>query len=195
MGNVVSVQKALKYLNIPNQISSNPVDLKSSDFIILPGVGAFQKGIQNLHELGFYEIIREEVIEGKKPFMGFCLGMQLLASVGHEYQLTSGLDLIKGEVIRIETRDKRVPHMGWNTVNPLQGEYFEGIDVLDYYFVHSYHFVPNEENVVAATVNYENDYVACVSKDNIFGTQFHPEKSQDAGLSLMKNFFQKYAKS
>lgn len=193
MGNAVSVQKALKFLNIPNIISANPEDLREANVIILPGVGSFQKGIHNLHEMGFFEVIREEVLVNKKPFLGFCLGMQLLATKGYENGPTPGLNLIKGEVKRIESKKKRIPHMGWNTIETIKEGHFQGIASKDYYFVHSYHFVPEKKQVIVATVDYELNLVACIQKGNIFATQFHPEKSQQAGLSMIRNFYNCHA--
>jgi glutamine amidotransferase len=195
MGNVGSVQKALNYLKIPSVITSNFDQIRSADFIILPGVGSFEKGMDNLRSSGLAELLTEEVMHNKKPFMGMCLGMQLIATTGYEPVKSPGLGWIKGEVIKIISPGKRIPHMGWNNISIQNDYYFKDIPSTDFYFIHSYHFQVAEENAVSATVDYGIPLTACVQKDNIFAAQFHPEKSQKAGLTLLKNFFQLHAQN
>ena len=190
MGNVASVQKALNFLKIPSVLTKDFDEIGRAKFIILPGVGSFQQGISNLKNDRLYDFLTTEVMERKKSFLGICLGMQLIATKGTEPYNCPGLGWIDGEVIKIEASGKRVPHLGWNTIHTTQPKYFGGLLDPDYYFIHSYHFKVTDPNCIAATVNYGSDLVACVQKDNIFATQFHPEKSQDSGLKLLKNFFE-----
>lgn len=189
MGNVASVQKALNFLNVSNKVTKDFEEIDNSRFIILPGVGSFNQGISNLQSEGLFDFLTVQVLEKKKPFLGVCLGMQLIASRGTEPVETRGLGWIKGDVVKIEAPGKRIPHLGWNTVST-KSKYFQGLDNPDFYFIHSYHFVVTEPACVSGTVNYGPDLVATVEKDNIFATQFHPEKSQDAGLKVLKNFFE-----
>ena len=195
MGNVASVDKAVKHLGLESIITNDLIEIQQASYIILPGVGAFAQGMENLHKLGLVEILNKEVINNKKPFLGICLGMQLIASRGVEPNLTSGLDWIKGEVIKIIEPEQSIPHLGWNEITVTTNPIIKDFNKKDFYFIHSFHFdVLNKENV-AATVNYGKDYVAAIQKDNIFATQFHPEKSQTSGLELMKSFFSYYAKN
>jgi len=194
MGNVASVDKAIKYLGLESIITNDPIEIQQCTYIILPGVGAFAQGMENLHKLGLVEILNEEVIYNKKPFLGICLGMQLIASRGYEPKLTPGLGWIEGEVIKINELDKSIPHLGWNDIKVTNDSFIKEFDQKDFYFIHSYHFnVLNTEDIIA-TVNYGNNYVSVIKKDNIFATQFHPEKSQTSGLGLIKSFFKFYAK-
>jgi glutamine amidotransferase len=195
MGNVASVDKAIKYLGFESVITNDPLEIQQATYIILPGVGAFAQGMENLHKLGLVDILNKEVIYNKKPFLGICLGMQLIASRGFEPNLTSGLNWIKGDVIKIKEPQKSIPHLGWNEINETKSSIFKDFNKKDFYFIHSFHFdVLNTEDI-AATVNYGKDYVAAIQKDNIFATQFHPEKSQTSGLELIKSFFNYYAQN
>lgn len=189
MGNVASVQKALNKLNIESCISADYADIDASSHIVLPGVGSFQQGMENLKKKGLDEILTEQVIANKKKFLGICLGMQLLAQTGFEPYESTGLGWVKGKVEKFEDPSIKIPHMGWNNIDVCINTYFKDIPSSDFYFIHSYHFVPESRDVIAATVNYGLDYVASIQQDNIFATQFHPEKSQIAGLAVLKNFF------
>ncbi|MDD5431184.1 MAG: imidazole glycerol phosphate synthase subunit HisH [Candidatus Pacebacteria bacterium] len=191
MGNLFSVENALKTLGGDIKVSGKPEDIRAADRIILPGVGAFPDGMKNLKNLGLVEILREEVLEKRKPFLGICLGMQLLASEGEEHEPTKGLGFIEGRVRRFQTDEKkfRIPHIGWNDV--LAGKdsiLFKDLENPVFYFVHSYHFVPEDKDNIAATCDYGEIFAAAVRKENIFGVQFHPEKSQKSGLKLLENF-------
>jgi glutamine amidotransferase len=133
-------------------------------------------------------LLTEEVLIKQKPFLGICLGMQLIMESGNEPHKCKGLGWIEGEVKKIEVLDFNIPHVGWNNIKVLNSKYYNNIENNDFYFIHSYHVTTNVENI-AATVNYGFDVVASVQKDNIFATQFHPEKSQTSGLILLKNYF------
>jgi glutamine amidotransferase len=189
MGNVASVQKALNFLNIENIITSDHNEISASTAILLPGVGSFKQGMANLNERGLVELLTKEVIENKKKFLGICLGMQLIMDQGSEPEVTKGLGWISGEVIKFELENLAIPHMGWNSITNKNNKYFNNLDQSDFYFVHSYHVVPNDKSTIAATVNYGFEVVASLHNNNIFATQFHPEKSQNAGLELIKNYF------
>ena len=193
MGNVASVDKAVSYLGYESIITNNPNEINSSNYIILPGVGAFAQGMDNLNKLGLVDLLTNEVIVNKKPFLGICLGMQLIATKGHELKLTNGLGWVEGEVIKINEPDKSIPHLGWNEITVTNDSFIKDFNQKDFYFIHSYHFNVTNREDIAATVNYGNNYVAAIQKENIFASQFHPEKSQLFGLSLIKSFLNFYA--
>ncbi|PIQ48581.1 MAG: imidazole glycerol phosphate synthase subunit HisH [Cytophagales bacterium CG12_big_fil_rev_8_21_14_0_65_40_12] len=193
MGNLASVKKALDALSLPNLITDNHEDIKRADAIILPGVGSFHQGMQNLEDRGLVGLLTEEVLVKKKQFLGICLGMQLIFKHGTEPYPCAGLGWIDGTVIKFEDGKLRVPHMGWNTIVPVMENVFPHDLNGDYYFIHTYHAVPENSKVVAAKVNYMGEVVASVKQDNIFATQFHPEKSQKLGLALLSAYFQGHA--
>lgn len=194
MGNLKSVYNALDLLGADVILSSKPEELQRADKLILPGVGAFGDGISNLRKMGLADFMNAEVLENKKPILGICLGMQLLAKEGFERGRHEGLGWIDASVRKFELADKglKVPHVGWNEVtfvgeNPI----FKGIKSGNcFYFVHSYHMACNENADVAATCEYGYAFTASVRKGNIFGTQFHPEKSQEAGLKILENYIE-----
>lgn len=188
MGNVASVKKALDKLGFPSVITDNPDEIRQSDFILLPGVGSFAVGMENLHLSGLVELLTDEVCQRKKPFLGICLGMQLLADYGHEPHKIKGLGWIRGEVVKMQLPDHlRIPHLGWNNVQVvgLDNHFFSEFSGKDYYFIHSYHLKAKDSEDVVLTADYGIPIVAAVRKNNIFATQFHPEKSQNAGLALL----------
>jgi imidazole glycerol-phosphate synthase subunit HisH len=189
MGNVASVQKALNLLQLESVISNDHVILSEASCIVLPGVGSFKQGMNNLKEKGLDKLLTDLVIEQKKEFLGICLGMQLIAEFGTEPERSAGLGWIKGEVKKIESSSLRIPHMGWNDIEVKNQKFCEGIKSKDFYFIHSYHFVPADEAVIHSCVSYGNKLVSSVQHKNIFATQFHPEKSQESGLQLLKNYF------
>ena len=195
MGNVASVEKAIKYLGFIPIITRVHEEISASDYIILPGVGAFSQGMKNLIEFGLIDILHEEVIVKKKPFLGICLGMQLIATKGFEPIETDGLGWIDGEVIRMIEPNKSIPHLGWNEIYVQNDSFIKEFDQKDFYFIHSFHVQLANVSDIAATVNYGHCYVAAIQKENIFATQFHPEKSQSFGLELIKRFFEHYAQS
>ncbi|MBU3218039.1 imidazole glycerol phosphate synthase subunit HisH [Clostridium estertheticum] len=188
VGNLNSVQNALKSLNILSIISSNAEEISKCRSIIVPGVGAFPDAMKNMKESGIDEVIKQAAKEGK-PILGICLGMQLFFDESCEVEKCQGLGLLKGNIIKLEGSIK-IPHMGWNSLSfendsPLLG----GIEENQYvYFVHSYYAVNCEDGIVNAYSTYEKKIPAIVSKGNIFGMQFHPEKSGDFGMKLLKNF-------
>lgn len=190
MGNVASVQKALNFLKIKNIITNEHGLIKKSSVIILPGVGSFAQGMENLNQRNLVELLTDEVLIKKKPFLGICLGMQLIMTSGNEPYECQGLGWIEGEVKRLELLNLKIPHMGWNNIQVINNKYYDKLDNSDFYFIHSYHAKISNVLDISATVNYGFDIVASVQKDNIFATQFHPEKSQAAGLLLLKNFFE-----
>lgn len=201
-GNLHSAQKAFEHtaanLAIPAKVlvTADPAQIRAADRIVLPGVGAFGDCKRGLAETpGVLEALEEAVQVKGRPFLGICVGMQLMASRGLEHGDHAGLGWIAGDVMPIAPSDPtlKIPHMGWNTLtaskgHPLLSSIPTGQDGLHAYFVHSYHFVPsNPENIVAVS-DYGGPVVAMVGKDNIVGTQFHPEKSQRLGLALIANF-------
>src|SRR3989344_2407736 len=190
MGNVGSVGNALHFLGVKYSVTADPADIRTATHILLPGVGAFDEGMRQLTSRGLPEVLRAEVASGK-PFLGICLGMQLLASRGEEGAGSEGLGLIEGVVRRFSIDERRypVPHVGWNDVLPKQGaRLFEGIKQPVFYFVHSYHLVPASEVATAAIGDYGESFVAAVEVGSLFGVQFHPETSQNSGLQLLKKF-------
>ncbi len=190
MGNVASVQKALNFLKIESVITDDHEVIKDAKTILLPGVGSFVQGMKNLNDRGLVELLTDEVVVKKKNFIGICLGMQLIMEKGMEPFESKGLGWVKGSVVKFELQDLNVPHMGWNNIQVFNDTYYKECQTDDFYFIHSYHVVPENNEDIATTVNYGFDVVASIQKDNIFATQFHPEKSQNAGLSLLKTFFE-----
>ncbi len=195
MGNVASVEKAVNYLGHKAIITNDAFEINEADCIVLPGVGAFAQGMENLIQFGLLDILNEEVIINKKPFLGICLGMQLLASKGFEPFETNGLGWVDGIVQKMEEPNKSIPHLGWNELKSSNFSFLKEFNDVDFYFIHSYHFNVSNSEEVAGTVEYGKNYVAAIKKGNIFATQFHPEKSQVAGLEVMKLFFNTYVKN
>jgi len=169
---------------------SDPTDLGGCDKILLPGVGAFREAMSRLVDMGFDVVLKEQVAKGV-PLLGICLGMQLLASKSYEGGETPGLDLISGEVTRIDWEGVNVPHMGWNSVEHDGTGLFVGVkNGSDFYFVHSYHFVPDSNAAIVSTTDYGERFVSSVWFENVYGVQFHPEKSQRDGLRILRNFIE-----
>jgi glutamine amidotransferase len=199
-GNLHSAHKAFERMASPLGISvdvtANPDRVRSADRIMLPGVGAFADCKAGLDAVeGMVEVLEERVIRGGVPFLGVCVGMQLMASEGREKVVTPGLGWIPGAVEKIRPSDPalKIPHMGWNTISvtrqhPVLSGIPDGPDGLHAYFVHSYHLVTERPDTLLATTDYGGPVTACVGRDNMFGTQFHPEKSQALGLRLIENF-------
>ncbi len=191
MGNIHSVQKALESMGAKTVVTNNPEDIKACDKAVLPGVGAFDDAMQELKRQDLISALNEH-IKAKKIFLGICLGMQLLFESSEEARVTKGLGLLKGTVRKFENKDNlKVPHMGWNQLKtrniscPLLKDIPDNSYV---YFCHSYYPKPQDERIIAATTDYGIDFTSILWQDNIYGAQFHPEKSQEAGLKILKNF-------
>jgi glutamine amidotransferase len=195
MGNLQSVANALKYLEIPCCIMSNPDELSDADRIILPGVGSFPRAMRNLRDMGFVEALAREVREKGKPVLGICLGMQLLGLAGDEDGGAQGLGYIDAHVPRFQVDpsdhpDLKIPHVGFNTVK-FKGDspLFTGLgEAADFYFIHSYRMTCVDRDWVTGTCWHGEPFTAAVQRGNVYGTQFHPEKSQSNGLKVLKNF-------
>ncbi len=191
MGNIHSLLSAGEYLGIKIKLCKNKSDLKSVEKIILPGVGAFGACMDILKSSGFYEELNNQVINKKKIILGICLGMQIMATKSLEFGETKGLNWISGTVEKMNVSDNfKLPHVGWNSLNHLrQSPLFNNLNLdSDYYFVHSYSFKNKHPNDILATFSYSSDYTASINKGNIYGVQFHPEKSQENGLRILENF-------
>ncbi len=189
-GNIKSVEKALQKLRADVVITRDPQVILSADKVILPGVGAFGDAMNHIREYGLEAVIHQVVDKGT-PFLGICLGLQLLFERSDESPEATGLGILKGEILRIpDAEGLKIPHMGWNSLH-LQnnGRLFSGLKENDYvYFVHSYYLKAEDEEIVKATADYGVCIHASVEKDNVFACQFHPEKSSDVGLCILKNF-------
>lgn len=193
MGNVRSVLNALNYIGEDAHVTDDPALIDDATHLIFPGVGAFGDAMANLRERGLIEILGRQVHEKGKPFLGICLGQQLLAETSQEHGSHQGLGWIKGDVIRLEPSDPKlkIPHMGWNEVVPLVDHpIFAKLPKgrLDFYFVHSFHLNCAQPENVAAECDYGQKFAASVCADNVVATQFHPEKSQDNGIQILENF-------
>ena len=191
IGNLGSVKNALDYLGLENIITSDKDVILKADKVILPGVGAFADAINTFRERGFEEVLNEFIKSGK-PVLGICVGMQMLFEYSNEFGRHKGLGIMEGEIIKFEdSKDNsyKIPQMGWNQIevvadNPL----LKGLDGKDVYFVHSYHLTGNVENVIAYTKYAGVRYGSAVRKDNVYACQFHPEKSGEVGLQILRNF-------
>jgi len=194
MGNLGSIQNALESLGADSFIMGSPDMLESADRIILPGVGAFAAAVKHLEEDQWIPGIKQAVVEQQRPLLGICLGMQLLLSSGDEGGHCKGLGFIEGEVKRLQLKDAslRVPHMGWNEVDyTCDSPIFQNIpDQSDFYFVHSYAAIPVSDDDVIARTKYGGDFVVAIRRKNVFGVQFHPEKSSIPGRKLLQNFLE-----
>jgi imidazole glycerol-phosphate synthase subunit HisH len=192
MGNLRSVQKAFERVGHAAEITADPLQLAKAARIVLPGVGAFRDAMAELKRRDLVQPIKDAVA-AEKPFLGICLGMQLLFDVSYEEGQHEGLGILAGEVRRFAVpREYKVPHMGWNRVRFRQrAPLFQGLEQgAHFYFVHSYFVAPKDEDVIAGEAAYPDPFCATVWRGNLFATQFHPEKSQAAGLRLLKNFAQ-----
>src|SRR5438874_1270365 len=190
MGNLRSVQKGFEKVGQRATITSDPRELAAADKIVLPGVGAFGDAMAELRRRELVQPIRD-CIESGKPFLGICLGLQLLFDVGYEGGEFEGLGVLRGKCVRFELAPPlKVPHMGWNRAGiKRRAPVLEGIaDGTFFYFVHSYYVVPEDKSVIAIETDYGHPFCAAVWRENVFATQFHPEKSQADGLKILKNF-------
>ncbi|MBQ9442015.1 MAG: imidazole glycerol phosphate synthase subunit HisH [Selenomonadaceae bacterium] len=190
VGNLYSVAKAVSSVGGDVKITNDAEDLKRAEKIILPGVGAFGDCMKNLEATGLIPTILEQ-IAAKKFLLGICVGLQILFEKSEESPNVKGLGIFKGEVKKISAENLKIPHMGWNAVNFGESKIFAGLKNNSYfYFVHSYHAAPLDKNLISATSDYGEKITAAVESENIFATQFHPEKSGDVGLKVLKNFIE-----
>ena len=195
MGNLRSVQKGFEKIGFDAVVTSDPKALQDAERVVLPGVGAFRDCMRNLEEAGFVEPILKVIQEGK-PFLGICVGMQLLFTESEEFGIYRGLNVMPGRVLRFPEgmeesgEELKVPHMGWNQLSIQRpAPIYEGInDGTNVYFVHSYYVKPEDETVIASTTGYGISFCSSIWRDNVMATQFHPEKSQEKGLAMLKNF-------
>ena len=195
-GNISSVINSFKEVakdKVNIEVTSDLSTIKTSDKVVLPGQGSFKSCIDGLNSInGLTDTLNEFALESKKPLLGICVGLQMFADVGYEEVESKGLGWISGKVSKIDNqRGKfKLPHIGWNEINIMKNsKIFKGIENNSHmYFVHSYEFVPEDKNVISATTDYSSNIVCSVEKENIFGTQFHPEKSDKIGLKIIDNF-------
>jgi len=191
MGNLRSVHKGFERVGVAAQVTRDVAAIERADGVVLPGVGAFGACMDNLREYGLVDVVRK-VVERGTPFLGICLGLQLLFEESEEFGPVPGLGLLRGRVVRFRPSDAelRVPHMGWNQIRarqdaaPLRGV----ADGSFVYFVHSYYVEPADPGIIATTTDYGGEFVSAIARDNLFACQFHPEKSQAIGLAMLRNF-------
>ncbi|MCI5868700.1 MAG: imidazole glycerol phosphate synthase subunit HisH [Dorea sp.] len=189
-GNIKSVEKAMQLLGQDVTITRDRETILKADKVILPGVGAFGDAMGKIHQYGLYEVIHE-VVKRNTPFLGICLGLQLLFERSDETPGVEGLGILKGEILRIPDKEGlKIPHMGWNSLEfQNNGRLFKGLPKDPYvYFVHSYYLKAADEGIVTATTEYSTHIHASVEQGNVFACQFHPEKSSDVGIQILKNF-------
>jgi glutamine amidotransferase len=189
IGNLRSAEKALQHLGVDAALTTDPAVARQAAGVVLPGVGAFGRCMEQLRESGLEPVV-QETVEAGKPFLGICVGMQMLFDASEEAPGVKGLGVIPGEVRLLTVTSERLPHMGWNTLQIRTGsKLFDGLDDGSWlYFVHSYAPVPDDEAVIAATTEYGGTVVAAVEQGSVWATQFHPEKSAANGLRLLRNF-------
>lgn len=190
MGNITSLHNAFTAIGVRVFVAKTPEQLEDATHIVLPGVGAFPKGMEHLRTLGFDAALRQRVLEEGRPLLGVCLGMQLLASVGEEHRVCDGLGFIPGRVTRLTASGLRVPHIGWNdTVSVRENTLLGAAGSTDcFYYVHSFHLIPDDPAEILMTCDYGQAFAAAVGRNTIFGVQFHPEKSHAEGLAVLKRF-------
>ena len=188
MGNLRSVQKGFQKVGVDVTVTSHPQVIDDAEAVVLPGVGAFRDCIRNLSDLSLTDAVVRSIKKGK-PYLGICLGMQVLFSESEEFGRCRGLDIFRGKVVRFGAGMK-VPHMGWNTVTiEKRPPVFGGIEDNSYfYFVHSFYVVSEDKDIISGTTDYHGCFTSMVWKDNVIATQFHPEKSQELGLKILKGF-------
>lgn len=190
MGNLRSVQKGFERVGFEAVVTRNAGEIQSARGVVLPGVGAFSACMENLERFGLVAPI-QEIVRKQKPFLGICLGFQLLFSESEEFGNQKGLDLFRGKVVGFHpTENLKVPHMGWNQIEKTKDSPFlDGLSSRDYvYFVHSFYVVPDDSSLIATTTDYGNSFVSSIATNHLFACQFHPEKSQELGLRILANF-------
>jgi len=189
VGNLCSVQKGFERVGAEAIITNEPRVIDAASSVVLPGVGAFRDAMDNLKSLGLIDVILSNISSGK-PFLGICLGLQLLFTESEEFGHCHGLDVISGRVVKFQDTGLKVPHMGWNQLNiKKRSAIFQDVRNKTFaYFVHSYFVVPEDEGVISTTTDYGVEFVSSIWKDNLYAVQFHPEKSQTQGLVILKAF-------
>ena len=190
VGNLKSIYNIFKKVGVDSIITSDIEVIKSANKYLLPGVGSFDHGINSLRNAPFFETLEIEILQNKKPILGICLGMQLLSNLSEEGK-EKGLGWIDAKTVKFELDDKSlsIPHMGWNKTNPTNTkDIYQKLGENRFYFVHTYHVVCNDEKNILATANYGENFTCSIYKDNIYGVQFHPEKSHKFGMQLFENF-------
>ncbi len=189
MGNIRSVEKGFQKAGADVKVTQNPQDINNADGVVLPGVGAFRDCMKGLEDLNLSNAVIETIKKGK-PFLGICVGLQILFSESEEFGTSRGLDIFKGRVVRFQSSDLKIPQMGWNQLNIINSNaLFKGIpDKSYFYFVHSYYVVPEDKGIISTTTDYGIDFTSSVCSDNVYAVQFHPEKSQTLGLKVLENF-------
>jgi glutamine amidotransferase len=189
MGNLRSVEKGFQKVGMEVKVTSKPEDVERADAVVLPGVGAFKDCMKELNNLDLVGAVTDSLKKGK-PYLGICLGLQVLFSESDEFGTCRGMDIFKGKVVRFENSDLKIPQMGWNQLNiKTDNPLFKGIpDKSYFYFVHSYYVAPDDKSIIATTTDYGVEFTSSVCTDNVYAVQFHPEKSQGLGLTLLKNF-------
>ncbi len=189
MGNLRSVQKGLERVGFPAELTRDPETIEKADGVVLPGVGAFGACMNNLREYGLIDSVRRVIAHGK-PFLGICLGMQLLFEESEEFGPVPGLGIFPGRVVRFAESELKVPHMGWNQIHKHNDPpHLRGVENGAFvYFVHSYYVVPDDPSLTATTTEYGIEFTSAIARDNVFATQYHPEKSQTVGLKILENF-------
>ena len=195
-GNISSVVNSFKEVaqnNANIEVTSDLKKIKSTDKVVLPGQGSFKSCVDSLNKInGLVDSLNEFAIDNKKPLLGICVGLQMFADIGYEETETKGLGWVSGKVSKIDNQNGKykLPHIGWNQIKIVkESKIFKNIENNAHmYFVHSYEFIPNDKNVISATTDYSTNIVCSVEKENIFGTQFHPEKSDKIGLKIINNF-------
>jgi len=197
-GNISSVINSFKEVaqdKVNIEVTADLKKIKKSDKVVLPGQGSFKSCVDALINIsGLVDTLNEFAINNKKPLLGICVGLQMFADIGYEETETKGLGWVSGKVSKIDNQNEKykLPHIGWNQINIVKGsKIFKGIENNSHmYFVHSYEFIPNDKNVISATTDYSTKIVCSVEKENLYGTQFHPEKSDKIGLKVIKNFLE-----
>jgi glutamine amidotransferase len=189
MGNLRSVEKGFLKAGVGAKVVEDARSVDDAKAIVLPGVGAFKDCMRNLADMKLTDSIVKSIKKGK-PYLGICLGLQILFSESEEFGLSRGIDIFRGKVVRFPKSELKVPHMGWNPVKiKNRPPIFDGIeDETYFYFVHSYYVAPEDPSLVSGTTDYGLEFTSMIWKDNVFATQFHPEKSQTVGLKILKNF-------
>jgi glutamine amidotransferase len=190
MGNLRNVQKGFEKIGFEAKLTRSKKEIERASAIVLPGVGAFQDCMENLEEYGLVDPLLRSIEKGK-PYLGICLGLQILFSESEEFGSHKGLDVIRGKVVKFRPDpEHKVPHMGWNTIEKeKEVPMLQGLENGDFfYFVHSYYVIPEEAQWISTLTTYGNPFVSSIWKENVFATQFHPEKSQQKGLRILENF-------